>query len=244
MLENTLKNEISLNEIELDETVSVEMYAMNPRRYANAIIESKEGLPESILDLDEVSLRQLLNYVNETHCDYTGKKTFGDTVISFINSGVYNHAFLDSVFGVRETVRQKKTKNGSNENGKFNEVEEVVDRQYYIRDKRAYAKIQMDAIQNWNNKGLNFVALELQQARFGQLSREMVESNILLGIKESENQETKIKYLRMAVDVLGMKGKTNLTQINVYKDGGGDKYNKTVIDVSGNDNYDLGLDVE
>lgn len=243
-MENTLKNEISLNEIELDETVSVEMYAMNPRRYANAIIENKEGLPESILDLDEVSLRHILNYVNETECDYTGKKTFGDVVISFINSGVYTHAFLSSVFGTREVVKQRKTKNGMTADGDYTEVEEVTEKQYYIKDKRAYAKIEMDAIQNWDTKGLKYISLEVQQTRIGQLSRELVESNILLGIKEAPNHDTKIKYLRMATDVLGMKGKTNLTQINVYKDGGGDKHNQTVVDISGNDNYDLGIGVE
>lgn len=66
----------------------------------------------------------------------------------------------------------------------------------------------------------------------------------MVGIKESPDHATRLKYLKMASDILGMKGKTNLMQINLYKDGGGNKHNQTVIDVSGNDNYDLGIDVE
>lgn len=58
----------------LEEKISVEEYAMNPRRYQNAIIENQSGLPESIVNLDEVSLRQVLNYVNEIDCEWTGKK--------------------------------------------------------------------------------------------------------------------------------------------------------------------------
>ena len=229
----------------LEEEISVEKYAMNPRRYQNAIIENQSGLPESIVNLDEVSLRQVLNYVNEIDCEWTGKKTFGDKVVSYINSGVYKRTYLEGVFGVKEVVRQWRKRSSKSElAGSSEDEEQEIESRYYIKNKTEYAKIEIAAIQNWNNKGLNFVFQEYLQERFGQLDREVVENAVLVGIKESPDHATKLKYLKIASDILGMKGKTNLMQINLYKDGGGNKHNQTVIDVSGNDNYDLGIDVE
>jgi hypothetical protein len=152
---------------------------------------------------------------------------------------------LEGVFGVKEVVRQWRKRSSKSElAGSSEDEEQEIESRYYIKNKTEYAKIEIAAIQNWNNKGLNFVFQEYLQERFGQLDREVVENAVLVGIKESPDHATKLKYLKIASDILGMKGKTNLMQINLYKDGGGNKHNQTVIDVSGNDNYDLGIDVE
>jgi hypothetical protein len=48
----------------------------------------------------------------------------------------------------------------------------------------------------------------------------------------------------LAVKIKGMEKSNALQQINVYVEGGGRQLNRTIIESSGNDNYELGIEKE
>ena len=226
------------------EQVALEEYAMNPRRYNNAIVEQKDGLPESVLDLDEVSLRQMMNYIDRSVCEYTGKNTYLDKVVSFINSGAYSSSYLNRVFGKRyvaktRRVKKVKTEIGGNDSTIWEE-EKFEEPRYYIKSKNEYAKIEVDALQNWENKKLSIYFEEYLNFKHGKLTKEFVEQTILVGIKESESETLKLRWVKEATNILGMnKGSNNLTQVNVYTDGGGKGLGEKISETSGNDNFNI-----
>lgn len=226
------------------ESVSMETYALNPRRYGNAIVEKVEGLPSFVKDLDEVSLRHIMNYIDKNECQWTGKTTYLNKVVSFLNSGAYSDKYLERVFGFSWKPKSVKTKSGSSDNlGNYNDREEELEKRYFIRDKVEYAKIEIDAIQNWENKKLSVYFDEYITTKHGKLTKELIEQEILIGLREAQDDNTKLKYIKTATDILGMnKGSNNLTQVNVYSDGGGRGLSKEIVRTSGNDNFDIGVD--
>jgi hypothetical protein len=60
--------------------------------------------------------------------------------------------------------------------------------------------------------------------------------------KDKTNYTARMRAL--AIKVKGMEKTNALQQINVYVEGGGKQLNKTIIESSGNDNYDLGIEEE
>lgn len=223
------------------EQVGIKEYAMNPRRYQNALIESQDGLPKSILGLDEISMRQLINYTTKNKCEFTGQLTYLDKVVSFINSGAYPQEYLNKVFGRRYKVKNRKTTKGSNDKlGKYDEMIEEQEIEYYIRNKNEYAKIQIDALQNWEIKKLGVAIEEYLSFSFGKLNKEFIEHAILMGIKNTQDESIKLRYIKEGINVLGMnKGSNNLTQVNVYTEGGGKGLGAKISETTGNDNFVL-----
>lgn len=232
-------------EVPEQEQVGLEIYAQNPRRYQNALIENKDGLPESVLELDEISLRQMMNYINKTTCDYTGKTTYLNKVVSFINSGVYTQSYLDSVFGKRyKTMSRKQTRGSHSKQGNHDEVIEEQEIQYYIKNRNEYAKIEIDALQNWEAKGLESVYQEYAVFSSGKLNKEIVEQSILSGLLNSKDETIRLRYIKEAMNFLGLnKGSNALQQVNVYTQGGGAGLGKKITETTGNDNFVL-MDVE
>ena len=229
------------NDIPKQEKVSLGEYALDPRRYANAIVERPDGLPETILKLDEVSLRQMMNYIEKSECEWTGKNTYLDKVVSFLNSGAYDREYLERVFGKKYITKNKKVKSGSSaKTGAFDEVEEEQEIRYYVKDRVEYAKIEVMALQNWQVKGLGIIFEEYFSLKYGKLTKELIESTILAGIKDSENEAMRLRWVKEGMDILGLKkGSNNLTQVNVYSDGGGQGLGKRMTEISGNDNFNI-----
>lgn len=245
---NKSASDLKEYEIELDlpeeQKVHITDYAMNPRKYTNAIIENIEGIPESIRDLDVISLRQIMNFVSKEECPYTGKSTYMNKVASFINSGFYSDEYLNKVFGKKYIVKSRKTKKGyTSDSGNFNEEEDISEIKYYIKDRLEYSKIEMAALQNWESKELGIVFDEYFSFKYNKLNKEMIEQTILTGINEAQDDNTKLKYIKMAIDIMGLnKGKNNVSMINVYTEGGGRGLSKRMAQVSGNDNFVLGVE--
>lgn len=229
------------NNMPEQEQVSLGEYAMNPRRYGNALIEQPEGLPLGVLDLDETSLRQMMNYIDKGVCNWTGKSTYLDKVVSFINSGAYSDSYLEKVFGHKYITKTRNVKRGSNvDKGSYEETDENEEIRYYIKNKNEYAKIEIDALQNWERKKLGVFFEEYLTFKYGKLTKELVEQTILSGIVESQDENMKLRWVKEAKDILGMsKGSNNLTQVNVYNDGGGKGLGKKITEVSGNDNFNI-----
>lgn len=224
------------------EVVTIDMYAQDPRRYGSAIVESTQGLPESVKNLDEISLRQMSNYTQEKICEYTGLSTLSNKVVSFINSGAYTDKYLNRVFGSRFVTKVKKSKNGIEKGMDTDIEEEEKEIKYFIRDQREYAKIEIDALQNWTSKGLDTFYEEYMQFMYGKLTKGFVDRSLMAGYVGAKNENTKLKYLKLIMDSLGMGKNTNTAvQVNVYKDGGGKELNQEIISVSGNDTFDLGI---
>lgn len=210
------------------ETVDIETYTKDIRRYQNSLIESSQGVPVSMLELDEISIRQVLSFTQRTKNPYTGNMTFGNIVESYMMSGAYPEEYLKKHFRVREVKR----KNGRNEY-----IETV-----YERDEEIYQKIEISAIRNWKLKELNKVVFEWNKEKLGGLTEEnIILNSIISGVVQSQDEATRLKYLNIAVKAFNIENKTKMSQFNVYLNGGGEKLNRTIIETTGEDKYDLGL---
>ena len=230
-------------EVPKQEIADMKEYAMNPRRYQNALIESKEGLPTSLLELDEVSVLQMMNYISKDVCDYTGESMYLNKVSSFINSGAYPSSYLEKVFGKKYITkkRNKVSKTVLDESlGSFEEISEEQEISYYIRNRQEYAKIEIDALQNWTNKNLGAIFQEYLVFNYGELTKEVISQALLSGVLNSKDETTRLRYIKESMNLLGLnKGSNNLTQVNVSTEGGGSGLGKKLAKNTGNDNFVL-----
>ena len=74
----------------------------------------------------------------------------------------------------------------------------------------------------------------------GMKDEELLANAILDDALSNDKSSYTARMRALAVKVTGLEKQTSLSQINVYVDGGGSKLNETIIESSGNDNYDLG----
>lgn len=197
-------------ELEKVNKIDVETYMEDRRRYAKDLVEDTTGLPSEFFDLDLVSANQVLYFLDRDYISpYTGKRTFNNLIESYIVSGSYTTAHLNSVF-------EKEEKELHNMNGDFIGIETI-----YHRDEDEYKKIELAAMQNWRMKNLdNYIRAMFEDKLGGIPLEDLVKMEVVTNALYHENDVRKAQYMRMAIDILGLKDKADVIVQNVWKKGG------------------------
>jgi len=206
------------------EKVDEQTYATDVRRYENSLIENKSGLPITFSELDEVSMRQLLNFVNHNFNEYTGRMTFGNIVESYMLSGAYPNSYLQA---------------HSEHNIDYNDKNDINKEEYFF-DNREYAKIEVAAYRNWSAKKLDEVMREYTTKKFGGLTdKELIEMSTRTGLTQAKTSKELMEWVKVGSKVFGIEKNVKAPQINVFVAGGGEQLAKTIVQSTQNKNFDL-----
>lgn len=246
-MENTDKVDIGLIEVNSErqvelpeiEKTDIEKYLQDARRYSNAIIEDYKGLPDKISSLDEISARQLLFFTQDKVNPWTGKRTLGNVVESYMMSGAYTDEYLNKHFKKEERKKLVKVEKGNfgDIDGEKEFYETVTE---YKINHKIYQKIELEAFRNWNSKELSVYVLEVQKLALGNMSPEdLIKFYVNMGIVQSDNSKERLAWIKEGMKIYNMEKSAQMQQINVYVNGGGRELNKTIVESSGNDNYNL-----
>ena len=196
-------------------------------RHENSILIN---VPSSLAEKGILAVR-LFHYFldSETISQFTGKKTMLDIEESYIMSGVYGDDYLDKVYKAEE-IEIEKEKHGTT----WTEYSIV----YTVLNRNEDIRIRSEARKFWSEHQLENIFQEAQQYKRGNIP---FVDQLKFAIETDALRSGNIQNRKMAMDIHGMKNKMGTVQINVYRDGGGKQLNRTIIESSGNDNFNLGL---
>jgi hypothetical protein len=197
-------------------------------RYENSILSN---VPSGLADKGILAVR-LFHYFldSETKNMWTGKPTMLDLEESYIMSGVYPEKHLETVYKVWLEPQEVRRKDGST-------VTEY-ETKYAILNRKEDMRIRTEARKYWNENGLDQFFLEAQQYKRGNIP---FIDQLKFAIETDALKPGDTANRKMAMDIHGMKNKFGQAQINVYVDGGGKHLARTIIESSGNDNFNLGI---
>lgn len=197
-------------------------------RHENSILAN---VPNGLADKGIVAVRLFHYFLDgDTVCEFTGKKTMLDLEESYIMSGVYSDEHLWSVY-------QKIEKEVEKSKGGTTWVE--YEYEYKVLNRNEDMRIRSEARRFWMEHQLDTMFLEAQQYKRGNIP---FTDQLKFAIETDALRPGDTANRKMAMDIHAMKNKFGGVQINVYHEGKGKQLNKTIIEASGNDNYDLGLD--
>ena len=197
-------------------------------RYENSILEN---VPSGLAEKGICAVR-LFHYFldSETINEWTGKPTMLDLEESYIMSGVYPDEHLKKVYKAWEEEVEVRRKDGST-------LTEYV-MKYIVLNKSEDMRIRIEARRFWADNQLDQYFQEAQQIQRGSIP---FIDQLKFAIETDALKPGDTANRKMAMDIHGMKNKFGQAQINVYVDGGGKQLARTIIESSGNDNYNLGL---
>jgi hypothetical protein len=196
------------------EKVDIETYASDVRRYQNSLVMSKDGLPQDLMNHDLPSIFQVLYFLDRDMVNqFTGKRTFNNLVESYMISGAYTEAFLKEHFKVIEEQTEILDKSGN--------VIDVIIKTKYEHDVKVYKRIELEAMANWKMKQLNLLVYSTFYEKLGGVEIEtLAEMDIVNNALFNENPIRKAQYMRMLIDIKGMKENEKRAVENIFKLGG------------------------
>lgn len=199
-------------------------------RHENSILDN---VPSGLADKGIVAVRLFHYFLDgDTTSEYTGKKTMLDLEESYIMSGVYSDDHLSTVYQ-RIEKEVEKSKGGTT----WTEYEY----EYKVINRKEDMRIRTEARRFWMEHQLDTYFLEAQQYKRGNIP---FIDQLKFAIETDALKPGDTANRKMAMDIHGMKNKFGAMTINVYSDGKGKQLNKTIIESSNNDNYDLGLNYD
>lgn len=196
------------------EKVDIETYASDVRRYENSLIVESEGLPADLVNKDLVSMYQVMFYLDKDMINqFTGRRTFNNLVESYMISGAYTDKFLKEHFKVIEVEIPLY-------DNKHNQVDTNIKIEYEY-DVKVYKRIELEAMRNWKLKQLNLLVYSTFYEKLGGIPIEdLAEMDIVNNALFNDDPVRKAQYMRMLIDVKGMKEQQKITVENIFKRGG------------------------
>ena len=197
-------------------------------RHENSILAN---MPSGLAEKGILAVR-LFNYFldSEMKNEWTGKPTMLDLEESYIMCGVYPDSHLEKVYRVWEEQVDVRRKDGS-----F--VTEYVTK-YKIINRSEDMRIRTEARRFWSSNNLDQYFYEAQEYKRGNIP---FVDQLKFAIETDALKQGDVQNRKMAMDIHGMKNKYGQTLINVFVDGKGKELARTIVDSSGNDNFNLGI---
>jgi hypothetical protein len=200
-----------------------------------ALMEQAIDLPPAFMRLEEQQQQMILLYLEPEYLEtYSGKYTKDDVFASFLAT-YKNKDLLNKIFTTIEVSA------GTDKDGNAITKEmKVIDQDYmpqYLRLK-AYAKSV------WKSNNLKEMVKTMREimSNDGFKDEELLERSIIDDALAKDKSAYTMRNRSLAVKIKGMEKSNALQQINVYVEGGGQKLNRTIIESTGNDNYDLAIE--
>ena len=202
-----------------------------------ALMEQAIDLPPAFMRLEEQQQQMILLYLEPEYLEtYSGKYTKDDVFASFLAT-YKNKDLLNKIFATDEVVVGT-----DSEGNKLTREIKVINQDYmpqYLRLK-AYAKSL------WKSNNLKEMVKTMREimSNDGFKDEELLERSIIDDALAKDKSAYTMRNRSLAVKIKGMEKSNALQQINVYVEGGGRQLNRTIIESSGNDNYELGIEKE
>lgn len=198
------------------------------KRHENSILSN---MPSSLAQKGILAVR-LFNYFLDSDAknDWTGKPTLLDLEESYIMCGVYPDEHLQKVYKTWQEEVEVRRKDGSTL------IEYVT--KYKVINRSEDMRIRTEARKYWNSNNLDQYFIEAQQYKRGNIP---FVDQLKFAIETDALKPGDVQNRKMAMDIHGMKNKYGQTLINVFVDGKGNQLAKTIVESSGNDNFNLGI---
>jgi hypothetical protein len=201
------------------------------------LMEQEMGLPVAYMGLEDVAQKMLMYYIEPNVLEPNSREeTQGNILASFMmaypNKKIFEDLFI--------TERQESGVDGSG-----NSVFEWVT---YKNPEKANTllRIRQMAGAYFRKNRLKELVKPMKDIMLqgGFKDEEILEQEIMNDALAKDKSNYTARMRSLAVKVKGMEKKNSLQQINVYVEGGGKELNRTIIEASGNDSYDLGIDYD
>lgn len=209
-----MKTEVNIERTDIPKDI------IENKKVINSITEIKNinssGIPKDFLELDEISINQLLNFCmdNNEVCKWNGEKTHGNIFNSYLMSGVYPDEVLENVYEIEEREIELKRKNG--------DVYDVIYKTFYkIKDQKFHKRLKLEAISNWNYNKLNTLVSTMISNNMGNLTME--EYVIMLvqnGLQNSPDEKTRLNYIKIASKITGLDQYNEEKSVDIFSKGG------------------------
>lgn len=196
----------------LDEEVSTmqDIAVDGIERHENSILAN---VPKALSEKGVLAVTLFMYFMDQdTISEWTGKPTFMNVEESYIMSGIYPDSHLKNVYKITQVAVDFR------EHGK--EWTEMVDKMEVINRKEDM-RIRAEAKRYWNQNGLESFFDQVAIEKFGGIDPEKLlrYSIITDAVRNGDNQTVNRK---MAIDILGMKVKNKVDDINLKTRGGGE----------------------
>jgi len=224
-----------LEEIDFGEAMEI-IKSGDREKYENEflLLKVESGLPTQFVALDEKVQQMALLFIDkEFEEENSGERTYGNAYISYIAT-LEDKSVLKKVY---QRVWVDTPQYGSD--GMPIQKEVIRLNPEYMN---VYLKLKAQAssvMKKYLPKELIRTLREIV-TNSGMKDEELLANAILDDALSNDKSSYTARMRALAVKVTGLEKQTSLSQINVYVDGGGSKLNETIIESSGNDNYDLG----
>ena len=203
-------------------------------KYENeyALLEGSFAFPPTFMSLGELEQKMVILFIDKDYIEpFSHKKTENDLFISFLAS-YPNKKVVASIWKtIYVTV-------GYDKDG--NKLEEP---KYLPNDANMdlYHKLKKHATAIWNQNNLKDIAKSMREiiTNGGYKDEEMLRNVIVSDALSTERDNFTTQMRKLSANILGMNKPEGSLSFNVYFDGGGKKMNKTIIEATGNENYDL-----
>ncbi len=201
------------------------------------VMEREMGLPESYMRLGEVEQRMLMLYMEDVREPMTGESTYGKVFTSWLYANrteggirIPTDLFIKEI----DTVIDSKT-------GELVEVEKTVPNPDKMN---LYLRLKARAFATWRQNNMHELVKPMREIfkNAGLKDEQLLEQAIVDDALSADKSNYTARMRSLAVKVKGMEKNNTLQMVNVYVEGGGDKLNRTIIEETGNDTYDLGLE--
>ncbi len=200
-----------------------------------ALLGDSIGLPPAFMQL-EIQLQQmLLLYLDNDYIEPNSMKPTKDSAfISFLATYPNQNVVKKIYKTVEVAIGTDMDGNAITKDIKVLDDEEMP----------LYLKLKAMASGMWKKYNLKELVKSMREiiTNDGFKDEELLERGIVDDALAKDKTNYTARMRALAIKVKGMEKTNALQQINVYVEGGGKQLNKTIIESSGNDNYDLGIE--
>jgi len=231
-------------EVEKLQNVNTQTYIDSMRENSVELFENEYallgediGLPPAFMQLDMNLQQMLLLYIDDEYIEPNSMKPTKDSAFISFLATYPNQEVVKKIFKMIEVAV------GTDQNG-----EAIVKELKVINDEEMplYLKLKAMASGTWKRYNLKELVKSMREivSNDGFKDEELIERQIVDDALSKDKSNYTARMRALAVKVKGMEKTNALQQINVYVEGGGKQLNKTIIESSGNDNYELGIEDE